>query len=507
MAGLLSSLSSVTLVAVAAITVILFLALVYFFIPPASFPRNIPAIPFYYALLPLVKDGDQEALYHTYLEPLFEQHGAAKIFFGGRWNILVQRPSYIAEVFKYEDTYAKSGNQKKIPYSVLAEYTGDNIISSHGENWKLYRSILQPPLQQDQDPGPIWRNSRLLISLLLEEQKTSPHGSVLLPQLLQRFTLANLSEGLLGTSFQTLQQKDAALHKFQMMLKPLIFDPVFLNFPFLDHFNFPSRQRARRLARQFANELCQTVQRGHQHAHTDKSTSNVGCSVIGAFEQGILSEKQFRNNMVSVFLAGHENPQLLLVSMMFLLGEHQEIQERVREEVLSLGEDELPYSVLQSAPFLTSVIYETLRMYPPISQLINRRTTKPVLLGGKIPLPAGTYIGYNAYATNRDKQSWGADADEFKPERWGRTVDEINVTFRKANAKGAFISFHGGRRACLGQKFAMFEARIAMAEILRSLRWKIDPTWPRRMTPAGPLYPRNLRVEVEKIRPTVVAGL
>ncbi|EEP75703.1 conserved hypothetical protein [Uncinocarpus reesii 1704] len=479
------SLFSTGLLAVAIITILLLFVAAYLFSPPGSFPRNIPTIPFYYALLPLVKDNDQEVLYRRYLEPLFEKHGAAKIFFGGRWNILVQRPSYIAEVFKFEDIYAKSGNHVKIPHSVLAEYTGDNIISAHGENWKLYRSVLQPPLQQDQDPEPIWRNARLLIDLLFEEQKSSAGGSVLLPQLLQRYTLANLAEGLLGTSFETLQRKDAALHEFQMQIKPLIFSPVFMNFPFLDHLNLPSRKKARQLARQFASKLCAVVQQGHQHAHNDKSTSNVGCSVIGAFEEGILTEKQFRNNMVSVFLAGHENPQLLLVSMIFLLGEHQAVQEKVRRELFSLGDDELAYPVLQSAPYLTSVIYETLRMYPPISQLINRCTTRPVLLGGKIPLPAGTYVGYNAYATNRDQEFWGADADEFKPERWGQTAEDINTMFRKANAKGAFISFHGGRRVCLGQKFAMFEARITMAAVLRSVEWKIDPAWPRMMTPVS----------------------
>lgn len=62
-------------------------------------------------------------------------------------------------------------------------------------------------------------------------------------------------------------------------------------------------------------------------------------------------------------------------------------------------------------------------------------------------------------------------------------MDEINALFRRANAKGAFISFHGGRRACLGQKFAMLEARVALVALLTSVRWELDPEWPRMMTP------------------------
>jgi cytochrome P450 len=173
-----------------------------FLLPPSDFPTNIPTVPFYFTLLPLFKDVDQSELYREYLEAHLQKHGAVKIFFGARWNILVQRPEFVAEVFKYEDIYAKSGNQKKIPYSVLAEYTGDNIISSHGENWRLYQSIIKPGLQRDCEVEPVLRNGQILIRLLFEEQANSKNKSVVLPQLLQRYALANLSESLLDASFR-----------------------------------------------------------------------------------------------------------------------------------------------------------------------------------------------------------------------------------------------------------------------------------------------------------------
>ncbi|KAL4792951.1 cytochrome P450 [Aspergillus venezuelensis] len=471
--------------------------LAYLFTPPSNFPKNIPTIPFYYTLLPLIKNNDQVDLYRQYLEKPLTEYGAVKLFFGGRWNILVRKPSYIAEVFKNEDVYAKSGNQKKIPHSVLAEYTGDNIISAHGESWKLYTSIFKPGLQQDYDPKRIWENSRGLVEMLMETQRAS--GAVNVNPILQRYTLANLSEVVLGTTFETLQKPNAPLHAFQMRIKPKIFDPIFLNFPFLDHFNLPTRQEARKLVIEFTDKLVETVQKGHVscHSHEKDHTKNLGCRLLAAHESGLLTDKQLRHNMISAFLAGHENPQLLLISALFLLAEHPEIQSKLRDEVNSLPTDpnnEIPYSALSTLPTLTSIIYEVLRLYPPISQLINRRTSTPTLLGGKIPVPEGTYMGYNAYSTNRDTDFWGATAEEFYPGRWGKNMDEINALFRRANAKGAFISFHGGRRACLGQKFAMLEARVTIAYLVKTLRWELDPTWPRMMTPAGPLYARNLRV-------------
>lgn len=106
--------SSVTLLVIAliAFTLLWFLS---FLVPPRSFPQNIPAIPFYVTLLPFLGPVDQSEIYEKYIEKPLTEYGAVKIFFGARWNVLVQRPSYVAEILRDEETYAKSGNQKKIP--------------------------------------------------------------------------------------------------------------------------------------------------------------------------------------------------------------------------------------------------------------------------------------------------------------------------------------------------------------------------------------------------------
>lgn len=164
----------------------------------------------------------------------------------------------------------------------------------------------------------------------------------------------------------------------------------------------------------------------------------------------------------------------------------QGLQRQVREEVLSLTPNgRMDPTMLSNLPILTSIIYETLRLYPPISQLMNKRTLQDVMLGGVIPLKGGTYIGYNGYSTNRDPVFWGPDAKSFRPSRWGTTMDEINSVFRNATHKATFISFHGGKRTCIGQKYAMTSARLAMSIILCHLIWRLDPTWPRKMTPVG----------------------
>jgi cytochrome P450 len=464
---------------------------VYLFTPPSNFPKNIPTIPFYYALLPLFKDVDQAQLYRQYMREPIEKYGAVKLFFGGQWNILVRKPAYIAEVFKYEDTYAKAGNQIKIPHSLVAEYTGENIISSHGEKWKLYHGVLKPALQADQDSTKLWENSRLLREMFLSNSKQANGAGIPIYVPCHRVALANLSDVLYDSSFETMQRPDAPLHAIQMKIKPIIFNPIFMNFPFLDHLPFKIRQLGRALNKNFRSTLRTSITKGHNHVCDPNDHKNVACRLIGAHDEGRLSDKDLEDNMVSTFLAGHENPQLAIMSLMYLLGAHPEVQEAVRKEIQTLYPADAPanyepsYTEIHDLPILTAVLYESLRMFPPISQLINRRTEVPVVLGGKIPIPKGVFLGYNAYSTNRDTEFWGIDSDEFKPERWGKNMDEINLLYRKANSKGAFISFHGGRRACLGQKFAMQQLRITVLELIRGCKWKLDESWDGRMTPVS----------------------
>ncbi|KAL6407065.1 cytochrome P450 [Ilyonectria robusta] len=346
----------------------------YCFLLPPKYPENIPAIPFWVALLPFFKDVDQSDIFRTYIDKPLREHGAVKLFFAAQWNVLVHRPAYMAEVFKDEDLFEKSGNQKKIPHSVLAQFLGDNIISAHGSTWKTYQSVVKPGLQRNFDGTIVANNAHKLTRLLRDAQKTAGSKGVPVQDFLQRYSVANCSEGVLQTQF-----------------------------------------------------------------HDTQAT--------------------------------------------------------ILKEILAHGAQAAEQSSLADMPHLTSVIYESLRLFPPIGQLINRRATRDTFLGGdEVLIPEGTYLGYNCYSTNRDPDAWGPDADEFVPARWGKTVDEIQTHYRRRRARGEFISFHGGRRSCLGERFALLQLRITLVVLIQTFKWSLDPTWADRMTPAGPLYPRALRL-------------
>ena len=172
---------------------------------PSNFPKNIPAVPIYLSLIGLWSDMGQDEIYNEWLRQPLEKYGAVKIWFAGRWNILMTRPEYLSDMLKREDVFAKAGSQKKIPWSVMASLVGDNIINSHGEDWKLYTSVMKPGLQKTNfNTRPIFEKSRRFVDLLLEEQiaVAKSGAGVLVNPIIQRFSIAAMGESFLDIDFE-----------------------------------------------------------------------------------------------------------------------------------------------------------------------------------------------------------------------------------------------------------------------------------------------------------------
>ncbi|KAG8416169.1 cytochrome P450-dit2 [Metarhizium acridum] len=271
--------------------------------------------------MPLVKDVDQQEIFNKYIEKPLRKHGAAKIFFAGQWNVLIHKPEYIAEVFRREDIYQKSGNHKKIPHSVLAALLGDNIISSRGESWKGYRRVIKPTLQASPNLEVLLSNARLLSNILVESQALATEQGI--QASIQRHTIANFGNTYFNVNLNTPRSSEACLHRIQAQISKEISSPVFMNFPFLDRLPFPSRKRARKLASHFTDRLVVTLEDGVKGDKTADIQNKLCTSLLSARVSGELTEKQFRDNTTILFMAGQENPQLAILSTMYLLAKHQ----------------------------------------------------------------------------------------------------------------------------------------------------------------------------------------
>ena len=116
------------------------------------------------------------------------------------------------------------------------------------------------------------------------------------------------------------------------------------------------------------------------------------------------------------------------------------------------------------------ILYEVLRLYPPVSGLV-RQINKEITVGDMTLLP-GMQILLPINQIHRDHVIWGADAKEFNPERFSEGISKATN-----NHVAAFFPFGAGPRICIGQNFALVEAKLAMAMILRKFSFELSPSY------------------------------
>lgn len=119
---------------------------------------------------------------------------------------------------------------------------------------------------------------------------------------------------------------------------------------------------------------------------------------------------------------------------------------------------------------VTMILYEVLRLYPPVV-LLNRRTFKETNLGG-IKFPADMNLILPILFIHHDPEIWGKDASEFNP---GRFADGISNASKYHDA--SFFPFGWGLRICIGQSFALLEAKMALSMILQRFSLELSPSY------------------------------
>ncbi|PWZ06875.1 Cytochrome P450 709B2 [Zea mays] len=220
----------------------------------------------------------------------------------------------------------------------------------------------------------------------------------------------------------------------------------------------------------------------------------------GKRQQQAMSMDEIIDECKTFFFAGHDTTSHLLTWAMFLLGTHPEWQQRLREEVVrECGGAEVPLSgdALNKLKLVTMVLYETLRLYGAVP-LIARRTTAGADLCG-VKVPKGTLLLIPIAMLHRDEEVWGADAGAFNPLRFRDGMG------RAATHPNALLSFSLGPRSCIGQDFAMLEAKATLALILRRFAFRVAPEYVHAPADFLTLQPsKGLPVVLKLLEPAVL---
>jgi len=189
-------------------------------------------------------------------------------------------------------------------------------------------------------------------------------------------------------------------------------------------------------------------------------------------QRAAMSMDEIIDECKTFFFAGHDTTSHLLTWAVFLLGTHPEWQQKLREEVLrECGGTVGPIhgDALNKLKLTTMVLYETLRLYGAVT-MMGRTTTADTDLAG-VKIPKGTTTMIPVAMMHRDEEVWGADAGKFNPERFQDGVG------RAAKHPSAMLAFSVGPRSCIGQDFAMLEAKATLALIVRRFEFEVAPEY------------------------------
>jgi cytochrome P450 len=189
---------------------------------------------------------------------------------------------------------------------------------------------------------------------------------------------------------------------------------------------------------------------------------------------GGMTDLQLRDEVMTLFLAGHETTANALAWTWYLLAKHPEIEAELHAEVDALGGDPTPadYPRLK---FTERVFAESMRIFPP-AWIIGRLALQTVRLGGWT-IPRGAVVIVSQWVTHRDAR-WWPEPERFDPRRFA----DVAPALQPARPKFAYFPFGGGSRVCIGEGFAWMEGVLVLATIAR--------TWRLRLTSDEPVQPQ-----------------
>ena len=185
-----------------------------------------------------------------------------------------------------------------------------------------------------------------------------------------------------------------------------------------------------------------------------------------------MTARQVRDEVMTLFMAGHETTAAALSWTWYLLARHPEVEARLADELRAvLGERAPTTSDLPRLRYVDMVVTESMRLYPPAYGL-GRRAAKATEISGR-PIARGDIVVAPTYVVQRDAR-WFEEPEAFRPERWDGDLARRLPRF-------AYFPFGGGPRQCIGNGFAQMEAVLILATIAQRFRLSLVPG--QRITP------------------------
>ncbi len=364
-------------------------------------------------------------------------------------------------------------------HGILRQVMGNGLVTSDGPEWSRQRKLAQPTFTRRgvaRFDTPI--NART--STLVARWERHDSGKVVwVDKEISALTLGILGETLFGCEIEEYADEMGEI---------------------LDAFSLPVDNprelvllASPRISTPFSRKWKQAIKRLDEIAYRvigerrrNRGGSEVLLDLILAANREKTGngkdDRQVRDEVVSLILAGYETTAMALAWALYLLAVHPDIQERVAEHV-ETNLDGKPASAedVPRLSYLKQVVQEALRLYPPVWSFI-RRTERELELAGNV-LPAGTVLQVTSYALHRHPEFW-SDPERFDPERFAPDQVRDRDFF-------AYLPFGAGPRACIGAEMAMLQTQLMLAQIVPRFRMRPVSDHPVEVLAKLTLIPRD----------------
>jgi cytochrome P450 len=196
-----------------------------------------------------------------------------------------------------------------------------------------------------------------------------------------------------------------------------------------------------------------------------------------------MPDNQVRDELVTLFAAGHETTSNALTWTWYLLSQHPEIEAKLHQEIDEVLNGRLPtLSDLPNLPYAEMILKESMRLYPPAWTLSTRQATEDTTIG-RYPFPKDRLVFVAPYVVHR-RPEFFPDPERFDPERFTPENE-------KKLPRYAYMPFGAGPRVCIGNSFAMMEAQLILATIAQRCRLELDPEQVVEINPLITLSPKH----------------
>jgi cytochrome P450 len=197
-----------------------------------------------------------------------------------------------------------------------------------------------------------------------------------------------------------------------------------------------------------------------------------------------MTDAQLRDELMTLFIAGYETTANALTWAWYLLSQHPEVEQRARGEVAQvLGERAPGPEDIPRLRYLSQVLEESMRLYPPAWVMVRQAREEDVLDGIRIPADPRLIVAVSPYVIHRQPRFW-PEPERFDPERFSpeRAADRPKL---------AYLPFGAGQRHCIGSHFAMMEMVLVLAGVLRRFRPRLVPGRSVELEPLVALRPKG----------------